>query len=473
MEGQTDWTGSKKVMNPHENEPIDWKSIPVRRSRIVELMLKDKFGDAGNPKEKDSHIGYGTHNSHRHYHPHYYHHHFHNHQLSNAPKTNIQGEDKMDDNQEERLVGTLFASKAVFQLLFNPVSMKLIQSYGHNCTQTIALMVLLCSSLTYAFSQGIKTMFLARCIHGVGSSIISISGMATIANLFQDEKARCQIMGISLGGIAAGVLVGYPFGGFAYDFCGKQLPFLLIAFLFTLIIGFQLTFMPNEKESHLKIESFHFVGMVKDLDIMLAIGSIFFTTSITAVCEPILPIYLIDSLNAPEWQLGIAFLPDAFGYIIGAHILGFDKHSVDKWVITIISLFLAGFATILIPLTTHFYQLIIPQFASGLSIGITDAAMSTQLASIVDERYSANYSMIYTFSQIAVCLAYIIGPIVSSIVLPSIGTTGSFHVLGTTVILYGIVCISYRVYLAEIFGRNLSEVIPILSWNSYETIENP
>lgn len=101
-------------------------------------------------------------------------------------------------------------------------------------------------------------------------------------------------------------------------------------------------------------------------------------------------------------------------------------------------------------------------------LGITDAAMSTILASIVDDRYSANYSMIYTFSQTAVCLAYIVGPIASSIILTSIGTTGTVHVLGIIVILYGIICVSYRVYLMD--GHYWSDVITTLAHHPYETL---
>jgi MFS family permease len=103
-------------------------------------------------------------------------------------------------------------------------------------------------------------------------------------------------------------------------------------------------------------------------------------------------------------------------------------------------------------------------------LGITDAAMSTILASIVDDRYSANYSMIYTFSQTAVCLAYIIGPIVSSIILTLVGTTGTVHFLGIIVILYGIIFVSYRVYLTEIDDRHWSEAIPVLAPHPYDAL---
>lgn len=50
-------------------------------------------------------------------------------------------------------------------------------------------------------------------------------------------------MPLAFGGIALGVLIGYPFGGAAYQFIGKTAPFLLIAAFIAVTIGnvFKLT----------------------------------------------------------------------------------------------------------------------------------------------------------------------------------------------------------------------------------------
>ena len=36
-------------------------------------------------------------------------------------------------------------------------------------------------------------------------------------------------MGYILGGIAAGVLIGYPFGGFLFEFLNEAAPFIIIS----------------------------------------------------------------------------------------------------------------------------------------------------------------------------------------------------------------------------------------------------
>ena len=56
-------------------------------------------------------------------------------------------------------------------------------------------------------------------------------GMGMLADRYPDDKERGNAMGIALGGLALGVLIGPPFGGFMYQFIGKSAPFIVLAFL--------------------------------------------------------------------------------------------------------------------------------------------------------------------------------------------------------------------------------------------------
>lgn len=55
-------------------------------------------------------------------------------------------------------------------------------------------------------------------------------------------------------------------------------------------------------------------------------------------------------------------------------------------------------------------QLVIPHFLLGLGIGAVDAALVPLLAALVDSRQSTHYVSVYAMQQMAVSLAYSLGP---------------------------------------------------------------
>lgn len=83
----------------------------------------------------------------------------------------------------------------------------------------------------FAFGRSYSVLFLARALQGIGSSCSSVSGMGMLAERYPDDKERGNAMGIALGGLALGVLIGPPFGGFMYEFVGKSAPFLILSAL--------------------------------------------------------------------------------------------------------------------------------------------------------------------------------------------------------------------------------------------------
>lgn len=86
-------------------------------------------------------------------------------------------------------------------------------------------------------------LLLARSLQGVASSCIAVAGMGMIAQLYSEEKERSKVMGNVLGGIAVGVLIGYPFGGVLYDFVGKMAPFLIVSLVTAILVVAQVLYI--------------------------------------------------------------------------------------------------------------------------------------------------------------------------------------------------------------------------------------
>ena len=71
-------------------------------------------------------------------------------------------------------------------------------------------------------------LLMARSLQGIASSCIAVAGMGMIAKMYDEDRERSRIMGLVMGGIATGVLIGYPMGGILFDFVGETCPFLVV-----------------------------------------------------------------------------------------------------------------------------------------------------------------------------------------------------------------------------------------------------
>lgn len=50
-----------------------------------------------------------------------------------------------------------------------------------------------------------------------------------LTQVFVNAQERGTAVSFALGGVAMGVLTGFPFGGLLYYWSGKELPFLILA----------------------------------------------------------------------------------------------------------------------------------------------------------------------------------------------------------------------------------------------------
>merc|ERR1719158_2259145 len=133
--------------------------------------------------------------------------------------------------EENMEVGMMFASKAFVQLIANPFVGPLTNKIGYSIPMFCGFIIMFFSTVIFAFGRSYFVLFLARALQGVGSSCSSVAGMGMLADRYPDDKERGNAMGLALGGLALGVLIGPPFGGFMYQFVGKSAPFIVLAML--------------------------------------------------------------------------------------------------------------------------------------------------------------------------------------------------------------------------------------------------
>ncbi|CAF4102382.1 unnamed protein product, partial [Rotaria magnacalcarata] len=229
--------------------------------------------------------------------------------------------------RENRWIGLMFASKAFVQLLTNPFIGPLTNRIGYSIPMFTGFVIMFISTLTFAFSKSFGLLFLARAIQGVGSACSSVSGLGMLAERYPDDEERGKAMGTALGGLALGVLVGPPFGGFMYEYIGKASPFLVLAALGLFDGLLQLTVLQPGVSGE-PVEGASLRTLIKDPYILLAAGAISFGNVGIAMLEPSLPIWMMSTMGASEFQTGAAFLPASISYLIGTNLFGPMAHKI-------------------------------------------------------------------------------------------------------------------------------------------------
>ena len=62
-----------------------------------------------------------------------------------------------------------------------------------------------------------------------------------------------------------------------------------------------------------------FLKLFANINILIVTGAVWVSTTAMALLEPCLPIWLMETIHPEKWQLGIVFLPDSIGYVIGTN----------------------------------------------------------------------------------------------------------------------------------------------------------
>lgn len=206
--------------------------------------------------------------------------------------------------KENTRVGVLFASKAIMQLLVNPCVGPLTNRIGYHIPMFAGFVIMFLSTVMFAFSGTYSLLFVARTLQGIGSSFSSVAGLGMLASLYTDDRERGRAMGTALGGLALGLLVGAPFGSVMYELVGKSSPFLVLAFLALLDGALQLCILQPSRVSPESTKGTPLLTLLRDPYILVAAGSICFANMGVAILEPTLPIWMMQTMCSPEWQLG-------------------------------------------------------------------------------------------------------------------------------------------------------------------------
>lgn len=314
--------------------------------------------------------------------------------------------------------------------MVNPFSGALIDRIGYDMPMMIGLTIMFLSTAVFACGRSYGVLFFARSLQGVGSAFADTAGLAMIADRFTEENERSKALGIALAFISFGCLVAPPFGGALYQFAGKEVPFLILAFV-SLIDGFMLLLVMKPikaqiKESQMvKPPSVPIWRLFMDPYIAVCSGALMMSNVALAFLEPTISLWMEDNLTKENWQVGIiwlpAFFPHVFGVILTVKMARAYPHY--QWLMAACGLALEGLCCFIIPFANSYKVLMIPICGICFGIALIDTALLPTLGYLVDVRYVSIYGSIYAIADISYSVAYAVGPIIAGGVVEAIGFT--------------------------------------------------
>ncbi|KAI4498830.1 hypothetical protein M0802_006005 [Mischocyttarus mexicanus] len=332
---------------------------------------------------------------------------------------------------QDSATGVLFASKAIVQLMVNPFSGALIDKIGYDIPMMIGLCIMFLSTAVFACGRSYSVLFFARSLQGVGSAFADTSGLAMIADRFTEEAERSKALGIALAFISFGCLVAPPFGGALYQFAGKEMPFLILAFV-SLADGFMLLLVMKPFKEQMKDRNreqgptIPIWRLLMDPCIAVCAGALMMSNVALAFLEPTISLWMEDhNITHDYWKMGMIWLPAFFPHVIGVVVTVkmAKQYPQHTWLMAAGGLALEGLCCFIIPFSTSYKALMIPICGICFGIALIDTALLPTLGYLVDVRYVSVYGSIYAIADISYSVAYAVGPIIAGGVVEAIGFT--------------------------------------------------
>ncbi|KAM5236496.1 vesicular acetylcholine transporter [Ctenodactylus gundi] len=328
---------------------------------------------------------------------------------------------------EDVKIGVLFASKALLQLLVNPLSGPFIDRVSYELPLLIGLGVMFASTALFALAEDYAALFAARSLQGLGSAFADTSGIAMIADKYPEEPERSRALGLALACISFGSLVAPPFGGILYEFAGKRVPFLVLAAV-SLLDALLLLAVARPCSAAARARANRPVGtpihrLMLDPYIAVVAGALTTCNIPLAFLEPTIATWMKRTMAASEWEMGLAWLPAFVPHVLGVYLTVrlAARHPHLQWLYGALGLAVIGASSCLVPACRSFAPLVAALCGLCFGIALVDTALLPTLAFLVDARHSSVYGSVYAIADISYSVAYALGPVVAGHIVHSLG----------------------------------------------------
>lgn len=330
-------------------------------------------------------------------------------------------------------VGLITASFNLARTFFNPLSGRLSDRWGRKPFITLGLLLYTLVSVLYVLADRIETLILVRILHGSTSVLVAPIAMALVADI-----APKQRMGLYLGtqnmAFMLGLGIGPVVGGIIRDIFGMHAAFYTMGGLALLTFLAVAAFLPDDRRRQRDLKR-RAIAPVKTLLKNRIVLGLFLLRFFLAAGQGTVYTFI------PIFALQIQLTSSQVGFILGANIylIAFLQRLCGGLADRINPLFMivagsltSGLAIWGIPLGHGFATVLACNILMGIGNGI---AMPGGLVLTGRAGRSLGMGATMGITDAGWSLGMIISPILSGLIMDSLGLTSIFYAGGVLVII--------------------------------------
>jgi predicted MFS family arabinose efflux permease len=331
--------------------------------------------------------------------------------------------------------GVLFASKAFFQLASLPfISLQLVENNSKKLVLA-GLAVEIAAVALFASFQTYSTWFFGRAVSGIASGCIMSGGLAIVKNLYADNNARANALGVSISGAIAGICFG-PFVGGTLYMLNPSYPFLVLEALLggSLVLA---AMCANADEAstaeQTSTPAVSTTALLMHKGIFLPLICLVFANAAISMVESSYSRFATTAFGYNAGQCGALFLAVAVPTSICSAAAGPLGNATHRSSMVFIALVMQGVFTALAP-KENFAVLLASFVGMGAGMGIIDGAVPAILGETADAHFMGT-NKVYSLANGSVQLGFLIGPIVGNSIVSRAGFGHACAFFGWAIVL--------------------------------------
>jgi MFS family permease len=313
-----------------------------------------------------------------------------------------------------------------------PVSGRLSDRWGRKPFITLGLLLYALVSVLYVMATRVETLILVRLLHGMTSVLVAPVAMALVADIAPKNRMGLY-MGTQNMAVMLGLGVGPVAGGVIRDFFGMQMAFYAMGGLALLTFLGVVTFIPGDRQRERGLSRPPPAPLKSLLKNRIILGLFllrFFLAAGQGSVYTFLPLFALQ-INLTSAQVGIILGVNIFLIALLQRLCGGVADRINPLSMIIAGSLISGIAVWGIPLGQGFAAVMSCNILMGIGNGI-----SMPGGLVLTGRVGKSLGMGSTMglTDTGWSLGMIVSPILSGVIMDSLGLTRIFYAGGMLII---------------------------------------